>query len=88
MRTTAAGILGHMIVNMPSLRLAFTSESYNDNKETSSQSRCYMMMKRCGWRIENEDWNGSLTLRPSGTRTARRKVPKRSSCIGIVSLGA
>jgi len=62
----AAGILGHDTVNMPSLRLALTSDSYIIIK-TASQSRC---------------------LRPSGIRTARRKDPKRSSCIGINNLGS
>jgi len=53
-RTAAAGLLGHVTVSIPSLRLALMSDS----------------------------------LISSGIRMARRKRPKRSSWIGIVSLGA
>ena len=52
-----------------------------------------MRRKRCGGgctlRIENEDvMMGPLTLRSSGIRIERRKVPKRNSCMGIDSFGA
>lgn len=45
------------------------------------------MITRCGG-VRGGSGLGTLTLRPSGIRTARRKVPKRSSCIGIISFGA
>ena len=84
-RTAAAGLLGHVTVSIPSLRLALISDSYI--KILSQPIVKWWGGKEVGeyaevWEMKN------LTLMSSGIWMARRKRPKRSSWVGTASLGA